>query len=140
MRLNMKSVPCIVPVIMGLLVTASFAQETGKKEGVRIGSSAVCTGIKDREPVGADSAFSADVGSLYCCTVIEGAKDATHVTHVWYYGEKKMAEISLAVKAARWRTHSIKKILPSQTGKWNVVILSESGDPLGQVSFTIKPQ
>lgn len=123
-------------VAVCLLATPLFAQK--KKEGIQVGQSAICTDVQDREPIGADTTFSAAAGSLYCFTRIEGATDTTSVTHVWYYGEKKMAEVKLAVKSPRWRTWSCKKILPEWTGKWNVVILSEAGDPLAQIPFLVE--
>ena len=126
-------------VIVCLLTTILSAQEKDKSRGARVAYSAICTDVQNREPIGVDSTFSAAVGSLYCFTRIEGATDTTSVTHVWYYGEKKMTEISLPVKSARWRTFSNKKILPGWTGKWNVVVLSEVGDPLAQISFYVKP-
>ena len=130
-------------MILCLFATVLCAQEGEKSEGIRVAYGAICVGVQDREPVGVDSTFSATAGSLYCFTRIEGATDTTSVTHVWYYGEKKMTEITLAVKSSRWRTFSNKKIRPNWTGKWNVVVLSETGDPLAQLSFDIaasKPQ
>jgi hypothetical protein len=128
-----------VLTIVFLLSTALSAQEREKREGIHVARSAICIAVQDHEPIGIDSTFSATVGSLYCFTRIEGATDTTSVTHVWYYGEKKMSEVTLAVKSLRWRTFSNKKIQPTLTGKWNVVVLSEAGDPLAQIPFYIKP-
>lgn len=125
---------------IGILVLSSAlgAQEEKKQDGIRVGYSAVCVDVQNLEPLGVDTTFSASVGSLYCFTRIEGATDTTNITHVWYHGEKKMAEVILPVKSVRWRTYSSKKILPNWSGKWNVVVLSEAGDPLAQISFFIR--
>lgn len=125
-------------LIIGLLTTTGYGRQSEKSEGIRVAYGVICTDVQNREPIGIDSTFSAAVGSLYCFTRIEGAADTTSVTHVWYFGEKKMSEITLAVKSPSWRTQSNKKILPNWTGKWNVVVLSERGDPLTQISFNIK--
>ena len=132
-----KGVSACSIMILCFLATVLCAQEKEKSEGIRVAYGAICLDVQDREPIGVDSTFSATAGSLYCFTRIEGATDTTSVTHVWYYGEKKMTEITLAVKSSRWRTFSNKKIRPKWTGKWNVVVLSEAGDPLAQISFDI---
>jgi len=129
--------PCTL-VAACLFATALFAQEKERSDDIRVGYGAICTDVQNHEPIGADTIFSAAVGSLYCFTRVEGAVDTTRVTHVWYYGEKKMTEITLAVRSPRWRTYSNKKILPVWTGKWNVVVLSEAGDPLAQLSFFVR--
>ncbi len=98
----------------------------------------ICTAIENREPAGLDVTFPATVGQLYCHTLIEGAPEPTSVTHVWYRGEEKMAEIILSVNSARWRTWSSKKIVESWTGNWHVDILSEDGQALTAVSFQIQ--
>lgn len=130
----------IICALTGFVILAlahgSQAQEKG--EGIRVGHSAICLDVQDHEPVGVDTTFNSDVGSLCCFSRIEGATDSTAVTHVWYYGNKKVAEVTLRVESSRWRTYSKKKILPRWTGKWNVVILSAAGDPLAQLSFFIK--
>lgn len=109
------------------------------RQEIKVVEMAVCRSVRDHQPVGVDSTFDSQIGSLCCFTKIEGAAKPTVVRHIWYHGEKKTEETSLPVKALRWRTHSRRSILPSQTGRWNVVILSEDGDPLGHISFTITP-
>lgn len=98
----------------------------------------MCTEIQDREPVGAGKTFPAAVGKLYCHTLVEGCQDSTKVTHVWYYGEKKMAEVTLPVASSRWRTWSSKQILESWTGDWHVDILDQDGTALTSASFHIQ--
>ncbi len=99
---------------------------------------AICVNIEEREPVGADTTFSKDVGALYCFTQIEGAKDSTAVEHVWYYKGEEVTRVALAVKAARWRTWSSKKIMETWTGPWSVEVLSAEGDILKKLNFKVK--
>lgn len=129
---------CSIVAVLCLLATILFAQENEKGKGLHVGRIAICTDVQNRAPLGVDTTFSAAEGSLYCFTRIEGATDTTSVTHVWYYGEKKMAEVTLPVQSIHWRTWSNKQILPQWTGKWTVVILSEDSDPLAQTSFLIQ--
>jgi len=138
MKRTMSKVLTGLLVGTGLLTIALGTHAQAQKRNISVGRSAICLDVRDREPVDADTTFNADVGFLCCFTRVEGATDSTSVTHVWYYGQSKVAEITLPVKSARWRTYSRKKILPNWTGKWNVVVLSEGGDPLAQLSFLIK--
>jgi hypothetical protein len=98
----------------------------------------MCTEVQDREPVGAGEVFPAAVGMLYCHTLVEGCRDSTKVSHVWYYGEKKMAQVTLPVASPRWRTWSSKQILESWTGDWHVDILDPDGKALTSTSFQIQ--
>lgn len=98
----------------------------------------ICTEIQDREPVGAGETFPATVGKLYCHTLVEGAEEPTTITHVWYHGEKNMAEVTLDVGSARWRTWSSKKIVESWTGNWHVDILDADGAVLISAPFQIQ--
>ncbi len=101
-------------------------------------TAAICTEIQDREPVGAGEAFPATVGQLYCHTLVEGCEDSTKVTHVWVYGEKKMAEVTLPVASPRWRTWSSKKIVESWVGQWHVEVLDVTGHALTSIPFQIQ--
>jgi hypothetical protein len=98
----------------------------------------ICTSVEDREPVGAGQTFSSQVEKLYCHTLVEGAQEPTSVTHVWYYGEEEMAEVTLLVNSPHWRTWSSKRIIDSWTGDWQVQVLSERGDVLTAISFQIQ--
>jgi len=115
------------------------APQTPKEEAPALTVIAtMCTEIQDREPVGAGQTFPAAVGKLYCHTLVEGCQDSTKVTHVWYYGEKKMAEVTLPVTSQRWRTWSSKQILESWTGDWHVDILAQDKTALTSTSFQIQ--
>jgi hypothetical protein len=107
------------------------------EQGIVIKSMAVCTGIEDRQPVGADTLFFNTVERLYCFTHVTGAEDTVTVTHVWYMGDKEMARVDLAVKSPSWRTWSSKRILPGWTGAWRVDVLSEDGKLLESRAFKI---
>jgi hypothetical protein len=132
---------CSLTAALCVLTVALFADEAESEKGLRVGRIAVCTSVNNREPLDVDTTFSTDVGSLYCFTRIEGITDSSSVTHVWYYGQKKMAEVTLPVASTRWskrwRTWSNKRIFPHWTGKWTVAILSEDRTPLAQTSFVI---
>lgn len=113
----------------------SFAQDN---PGLVVVEIEICTSVEDRMPQGADSAFSADIGRVYCFTALKNSGESDKVTHVWYYEEKEMARVELTVKAAAWRTWSSKRILPSWKGEWRVDILSPDGNVIESRRFEIK--
>jgi hypothetical protein len=101
-------------------------------------SATICTEIQEREPAGAGDTFPATVGKLFCHTLVEGAEEPTSVTHVWYYGEENLAEVTLEVNSVRWRTWSSKNIVESWAGSWHVDILDEAGKVLTSIAFQIQ--
>jgi hypothetical protein len=98
---------------------------------------AVCTAVEDKEPQGVGTVFPDDLDEIYCFTKIVGASDSTSVHHIWYMNDQVMANVSLAVNSAAWRTWSSKKVNMG-LGKGHVEVVSESGDVLGKTDFEIK--
>ena len=96
----------------------------------------ICTGVKDRAPVGVADNFPASVGELYCFSLVTDAADK--VVQVWIRGDKEVFKIDLPVKAARWRTWSVKKILPGMTGAWRVEVRDAAGALLATAKFTVE--
>ena len=123
--------------VLAVLFSLSFAQAQQKAAGVTVSRIAACERVENREPVAADSIF-VGVEKLCCFTEIHGAAEPTFVHHVWYRGDKEMARIKLTVGAARWRTYSSKKIIPSWTGDWRVDILDAQGKRISLIAFQIK--
>lgn len=109
--------------------------ETGLKVEVKLG-----TNVEEREIRGETEHFPTNVGRVYCWSLVMGAEEPTTITHIWYYGKKKMTEVPLSVKYPRTRTWSYKTILPEQVGDWYVEVVDISGNPLKKVSFKIGPK
>ena len=84
--------------------------------------------------------FPADVGRLYCLTRISGAADTTSVTHVWVHAGTPLARVRLPVRSPDWRTWSSKRILPSWTGEWEVMVLDADGGVLARRTFHVLPE
>ncbi len=120
--------------LLGVLAASALA---APQKGLKVTAS-ICEGIEEREPVDKGESFTAQVGKLYCHTLVEGAEDSTAVTHIWYHGEKEMAKVTLPVRSSHWRTWSSKRIIPQWTGWWRVDVLSEEGDTLASAYFVIK--
>ena len=112
--------------------SAIFAQGILKVEQI-----AIAVAVEDRQPVGVSDVFADTVGALYCFTEIRGMGESTTVSQVWYYGEKRMAEVKLNVRGYRWRTWSTKIMQVDWTGDWRVDVVSEDGKILKSKRFRI---
>jgi len=97
----------------------------------------VSTGVEDRQPVGESDTFADSVGTLFCYTEIRGMGDSTTVSHVWYHGENRRADVKLNVRGYRWRTWSTKVIQKDWTGDWRVDVVSADGKILKSKRFRI---
>lgn len=109
-----------------------FGQVTLKVEQI-----AIAVSVEDRQPVGVSDVFADTVGALYCFTEIRGMGESTTVSQVWYWGEKRMAEVKLNVRGYRWRTWSTKVMQVEWTGDWRVDVVSEDGKILKSKRFRI---
>lgn len=97
-----------------------------------------CTGVVDREPVGADTVFADTVGQVYCFTQISGAEDSTTISHVWYLNDEEKASVDLSVRGKTWRTWSSKRIPKEWDGTWKVEVKSADGSVLMIKEFVVK--
>ena len=109
-----------------------------ERPALRVAKITLTTGVKDRQPIDSAIVFPDSVGRVYCWTLIQGIKEPTVIKHIWYYGEKRVAEVSLEVKPPRYRTWSYKTILPQWKGDWRVWIVDSQGNLLGTASFKIE--
>jgi hypothetical protein len=125
----MKRIMFLVGFCILAVAGVVFAQDE-----ITVTRAVVCSGITDREPVGADSTFADSTASLYCFTELDGA--AGQVIHSWYHGDKVMFEITLNKgREGRWRTWSQKNLLKEWTGAWRVDVKDTVGNVLKSVSF-----
>ncbi len=98
---------------------------------------AVAEGIIDREPVDTGQVFSPNLGRVYYFTEVESSGLSGEITHVWYFGDREMARVTLPVEGPRWRTWSSKGILPGWTGQWKVEAVSTEGTVLAFQEFSV---
>ncbi|MDZ7660590.1 DUF2914 domain-containing protein [Fodinibius sp.] len=110
---------------------------TAQAQEIKIQQFDFAEAIEDRKPSGIDTAFTADIGTIYCFTQVEGVSDTTQITHEWYYKEQEKARVELTVAGDNWRTWSSKKILESWTGPWRVMVLGPNGEVLATKNFVI---
>ncbi len=125
----------ITVVIMVCISCFSIAQDDPGLvvDEIQIGSS-----VEGRTLEGIGSTFSAGIEKLYCFTRLKNKGEKSTIIHAWYYKDKEMARIELAVGAVTWRTWSSKRILPAWKGEWRVDVLSPDGNVLASKNFEIK--
>ncbi len=127
----------ILIIIILVIVSVGFAQETEKNIVKEI---KICKSIVDREVVGVDSVFTADVGKVYCFTKIIDGISASTISHVWYYNDLEMAKVNLNVKSSSFRTWSSKKIYKKWVGDWRVDVVTSDGNVVKSIKFRIIPE
>lgn len=114
--------------------SAAMEQATVEVQVVR---DAVAAGISDREPVDPGQVFSPNLERIYYFTEVR-SEIPGEITHVWYYGDREMARITLPVAGSRWRTWSSKQILPEWTGEWMVEVVTSDGTVVASQAFSIE--
>jgi len=122
-----------------LVNSLTWAQEdTTTAVSVNINQILFGTGIENREAMGVDTVFTADVGNVYCWILATGAESETQISFVWYHGDEQVAEVNVPVRSARWRCWTSKTIMPDGTGTWKVEIKDEAGKVLESASFQVR--
>jgi len=122
-----------------LLFSVLFSNLSAQTDAViEVPEMVFCTGVEDRVPVGADTMFLNTVEQVYCFTKITGVSETAPISHVWYYNDNEMARIDLTVSGDPWRTWSSKRIIEEWGGDWRVDVVTESGEILKSMGFTIQ--
>ncbi len=114
---------------------AVIEQKVAEPEVVR---DAVAAGISDREPIDEGTVFSPALDRIYYFTEIQSQSPSTEITHVWYYGDREVARVTLPVDGPRWRTWSSKQILPEWTGQWMVEAVTSDGSVVASQTFSVE--
>jgi hypothetical protein len=87
------------------------------------------TEVIDREPVDQVASVGQDRDTIYFFTDLRNLQGRS-VKHRWEFEGQFMGEIEFSVGGPRWRVYSKKTLDPSESGKWTVMVLDESGWPL----------
>ena len=125
-------------IIAGLLLCSmAFGQETVKAADITVEELVLCIGVEERQPIAADTAFTNDVGKVYCFSKVVGVTEPTSVFHVYYHNDVEMAKIELNIKGTPWRTWSYKTIMPNWIGDWKVEVVDADGNVLKTAKFKI---
>lgn len=106
---------------------------------LRVSELSVCLEVVDRACQAPARSFAADVPTVSCLSRIEGATGDAFVTHVWSFEGKEVKRSRLPIRAASYRTWSLKRV-KDQPGRWKVEVLDPIGRSLGVVDFTVQPR
>ncbi len=131
----MKQLYSVILIMVIVLSSGLFAQNKGD---IKVENIAICTSVENRQPVGTDSVFSAQIGHLSCYTSLVSQMDMAKVSHVWYYQDKQIFKIDLTMKAKTWRTWSSKTIISEWKGDWRVEVQDSTGNVINSTSFKLK--
>ncbi|TYP95049.1 Protein of unknown function (DUF2914) [Fodinibius salinus] len=123
---------------VSLLALFLFISGIAHAQNLEVEDIKLATAVEKHEAIGIDTTFTADVGTIYCYTIIKDATDSTQINHAWYYDGEEKARIPLTIApSSRWRTWSSKSILPTWTGDWRVEVEDSKGNVIAEQSFTI---
>jgi len=92
------------------------------------------TAVVEREPVDAIESLGSDRDRIYYFNEFRGLA-GQKITHRWEYQGEVMAEVPIAIGAARWRAYSSKNLEPGWLGEWTVSVIDESGAVLRKDGF-----
>jgi len=103
-----------------------------------VAEAGITTAIENQQPVDRVSVYPADYGKLFCYTRVLGATTETSITHVWYFQDHVMANVTLPIGSENWRTYSSKRFLPQWAGQWRVKIYDSEGNELAEIPFVLE--
>lgn len=99
------------------------------------------SGISQREPIDrVDGVFLSEqkpLRRIYYFTEIKGLRGET-VTHHWRHEGRLMAKVKFRIGSNSWRAYSSKKLIPSMTGPWQVIVTDSQGNTLSTARFVYK--
>jgi len=125
------------PLLPLLAMTAALATAADESP-LRVTEAEICREVVQRECRGLDRTVASDVETVAFMTRVEGATGEAFVTHVWSFEGAEVRRVRLAVKAANYRTWSMKRVKNSP-GKWKAEVLDPVGRVLGSLTFVVQP-
>ena len=132
----MQKVWIVFALLLSFVLFSNLSAQTDAV--IEVPEMAFCTGVEDRVPVGADTMFLNTVEQVYCFTKITGVSGTATISHVWYYNDNEIARVDLTVSGDPWRTWSSKRIIEEWGGDWRVDVVTETGEILKSMEFTIQ--
>lgn len=130
----------VVGIILMCVTGVVQAEEivVGEKPAGWVERALFTSAVVDREPVDAVVLVEDGQRDITFFTELRQLAGRT-VTHRWERDGEVVAEVPFEVGGPRWRVHSRKTLLPSQAGRWSVVVVDESGWVLHAEMFEYRP-
>ena len=126
-------------VLPGAVLAGEPVNVEGVASPVQVVRHAVCSGVTDREPVGAGATFTATDGArlYFWCEVVSKVVPTT-ITHQYYQGDRLVVEVPLAIRGHRWRTWSYHTLAAGRSpGQWRIEAVDEWGHQLAEAKVTV---
>ncbi len=98
----------------------------------------ITTGVLDHLPIDSVESYTVNAGKLYCFTRVLGSAGRDKVIHIWRREGQEMARIELPLRNDDFRTWSVKTLLPSWSGKWQVDVVDDAGTVLLSLPFVLQ--
>ena len=119
------------------LILAVSGRAPAQASDLKVTEMAVTTKVVKGNPIDSVRRISSSsVKALYCFTRIAAPADTdTTIKHVWYLNDEVVAEDTMPVKGAHWRTYSRKGVEKGVSGEWRCEALDSDGNLLKSVSF-----
>ncbi len=114
-------------------------------EGIRIAEIVACKRVENRQPVAPRTVFSLEKDNgpdVWVWMDVRSDKQRLPHTlkHVYYVDGRKYATVALSIAYPRMRTWSnITVKSPDLVGQWRVAVVTDQGETMGQVEFTVIP-
>lgn len=129
----------LTPLFLGLSSLLGAPAAAVEASPLKVTEMAVCRDIVDRGCDSEGRTFGPDVENVAFLTKVDGATGEAFVFHVWSFEGNEVKRARLPIRAARYRTWSLKRV-KDQPGRWRVEVLDPIGRSLGIVDFTVQPR
>lgn len=126
----------VVAGLIGLLLLTGGLATVAR--ALEVVEAAISTGVVDHLPIDSVEVYTVKAGKLYCFTRVLGSAGRDKVIHVWRREGQEMARIELPLRSDDFRTWSVKTILPTWSGQWQVDVVDNAGTVLVSLPFVLQ--
>jgi hypothetical protein len=127
---------CALGLGLGAVASADPPKDAPAAAPVASGATAEVkagTGVEKFEITGEAATFPAGTTVWVWSKIVNGEGN---IKHVWKLDGKEVWSMTLPVSSKRWSTGT-RRTIP-KAGNWEVEVVTESGESLGKVAFTIQ--
>jgi hypothetical protein len=122
-------------------VAAKSSQKKPVTDGVQIAKVTACREVEDKRCESSQEQFSVKKDGKVCVWMDVRSKAIPHtLKHVYFVNGRRYRSIRLPIKYSQMRTWSGISLNGSQdVGKWRVDVVSEQGQTISHIEFTVVP-
>lgn len=142
-----KAAPEPVPVLAPRVKTpakiglSEVSEQISPATDIRIAEITTCESVENRQPVSRKNEFSLQLETTpYVWMDVRSKKTPYKLRHVYYLNDRRYCEVPLAIVYPRMRTWSNVTLRhPYEAGQWRVDVVTQKGEILSQVQFSVIP-